>query len=142
VVDFYWMEAGKLAGSHFPKLDELKELYTLGFRILVPRQVREDIGEIEKLGFDVHPIFMPDFSSPTIQQLEEFNSIVARSDGKPILVHCLAGYGRTGTMLAAYLMKFQSLNADEAIRKVRAVRPGAVEVDNQVAMLKEYEHYL
>ena len=72
MMDYFWIEAGKLAGSHFPKMDELKELYDHGFRILVPLQVREDIKEIEKLGFEVHPIFMPDFSSPTIDQLKEF----------------------------------------------------------------------
>ena len=41
-----------------------------------------------------------------------------------IAVHCLAGLGRTGTLIALYMMKHLAFSATEAIAWLRVVRPG------------------
>jgi len=56
-------------------------------------------------------------------------------------VHCGAGLGRTGTVLACYLVS-RGLTAEQAIGEVRLARPGAVEAVSQVAFVYAYEALL
>ena len=46
--------------------------------------------------------------------------------GEVVGVHCLAGKGRTGTMLATWFVR-TGLTAEDAIAHVRAARPGSIE---------------
>ena len=48
-----------------------------------------------------------------------------------VYVHCVGGYGRTGTMMACYLVHRDRHSHDEAIRQIRALRPGSIETDTQ-----------
>lgn len=45
------------------------------------------------------------------------------AQGRPVLVHCAKGRGRSATVLAAYLMKEHGLSFDEARRLLEARRP-------------------
>jgi atypical dual specificity phosphatase len=58
------------------------------------------------------------------------------------LVHCAAGKGRTGALLAAYIVKKQNLTAKQAIEKIRIMRPGSVQSIMQETALSMYEKYL
>ncbi|MCQ4342729.1 MAG: dual specificity protein phosphatase family protein, partial [Sulfolobaceae archaeon] len=61
------------------------------------------------------------------------------SKGKGNLIHCVGGIGRTGTVIAGYLMLTESLNAQQAVEEVRKYRPGAVQTLNQFKLLLELE---
>jgi ADP-ribosyl-[dinitrogen reductase] hydrolase len=50
--------------------------------------------------------------------------------GERVLVHCRGGLGRAGTV-AALLLVDQGVAAAEAIKRVRAARPGAIQTDEQ-----------
>lgn len=65
-----------------------------------------------------------------------------RSAGRHVLVHCLAGKGRTGTVLAGWLMRHRGLTATGAINHLRARQPAAVESAEQEAFLDAYEGWL
>jgi len=58
------------------------------------------------------------------------------------LVHCLAGMGRTGVILACYLVKYQNMSADKATQKVRKERPGSIQSYPQEEIIFRFEKFL
>ena len=57
----------------------------------------------------------------------------------PCYVHCKNGHGRAPTLVAAFLMRFEGLSADDAIAKVKAARPSIHLEESQAALLKSLE---
>ena len=49
--------------------------------------------------------------------------------GRPLLVHCRQGKDRTGLFMAYYLKTLYHFDSDEAIARVKAVRPIALTAD-------------
>ena len=70
---------------------------------------------------------VPDLTSPTTGQLIGALEFIDEQHtlGKAVVVHCLMGQGRTGTVLAAYFIR-GGASAAEALRTVRGICAGAV----------------
>ena len=77
--------------------------------------------------------------SPTLEQVTEACTIIAdgMSRGKKVLVHCNAGIGRTGAILACFLV-YNGAEPDEAVGEVRDQRPMSLETREQVEMVHAY----
>ena len=120
---YYTVEGGRLAGLPGPAFMEwdFARLRKMGYSVVVSLECdRLNTFEIEDSGFEHKKICVEDFTAPTFDQIDEFVTYVNQklSGGKKVLVHCYAGRGRTGTMLAAFLIH-RGMSPDAAIREIR-----------------------
>ncbi len=53
-------------------------------------------------------------------------------------VHCRMGKGRTGTLVACYMVESRRITAKEAIEELRQMRPGSVETEEQEQVVERY----
>lgn len=82
---------------------------------------------------------MPDFESCSPHRLLDIVKVVqfAMSIGK-VAVHCHAGHGRTGMVIAASLIYCKGMSPAEAVKCVRAARPASVQSSQQVEALHKF----
>jgi atypical dual specificity phosphatase len=94
---------------------------------------------VNDAGLLVYHVPVEDMEAPTQEQLDRCVSAIERAHGQNmgVAVHCSAGLGRTGTILAAWFVT-QGLSAPNAIARVRRLRPGSVETDEQERAVEEF----
>jgi atypical dual specificity phosphatase len=145
-INFSWVIRGKLAGSARPDNEaQLKWLKTIGIRAIVclNREHPLEDKQVMRLGFEYLFIPVRDFAAPTKEQIAEFVSFAREmiQQQRPVLICCGAGIGRTGTMLAAYLVS-QCRTPEDALKQIQEKRGVGVESGSQRAAVLEYARYL
>lgn len=138
--NFSWLEQDKVAGSARPESEaELGGLRDQGVKAIVSLTGTPLNPEVvSRLGFEYFHAHIS--GAPTITQLDDIVRFIElkNADSKPTLVHCGEGIGRTGTVLAAYLV-YHGMAAEEAITRVRQLRPGSIQNLEQENAVRLYE---
>ena len=138
--NFSWIIEGKLAGSAIPtSTDEIQWAIDQGVKSIVT--IREEPLDTDYTNnvnyFHVHSNDMgvPEFDD-LVKTVDFIHDRIVNDE--PVMVHCLAGLGRTGTILACYLIKYKKMSADDAIQKVRDERPGSIQSFSQEEIIFQF----
>jgi len=139
---FSWVVPDALAAMGRPNspVTDLERLKEIGIDVIITlTEYPLNEALVEEFGFESEHIPVEDFAAPSAGQIKRFVGIVerARKSGKKCVVHCLAGRGRTGTMLACYLVS-RGRSARDAIEEVRRRRPGSIETLEQEDAVERY----
>ena len=136
-LNFSWLVKNEIAGHREPASDEeLRYLKNYGvgalLRLVETHLVQVTPEQVARVGFAEFHSPVPDFGTPTIPQIEQILNFIGDSvaKGRAVGVCCGQGYGRTGTILACYLVS-KGWAADRAIWEVRSKRPGSIEISEQ-----------
>lgn len=87
--------------------------------------VTYDREKFIKNGIKHVDLYFVDGSTPPDNILEEFLEL-SEKEKYGLAVHCKAGLGRTGSLIAAYAMKHFRFPADAFIGYIRICRPGSI----------------
>ena len=137
---FSWLIENKLAGSGIPtSLDEVQWVKDQGVKSIVT--IREEpledswTKDVNYLHVHSNDMGVPEFDD-LVNTVDFIHTRITNNE--PVMVHCLAGMGRTGTILACYLIKYQEMSAEEAIQKVREERPGSIQSFTQEEIIFQF----
>jgi atypical dual specificity phosphatase len=136
-----WLEQGQILACAYPRREAaFAELRRSGISLLINLHEKpHQPDRLAKYGLVELHLPVKDFTSPSPAQLGRGIAAIeeATSAGNAVAVHCGGGFGRTGTLLACYLIH-RGLPPEAAIARVRAARPGSIETASQVAAVKAY----
>ncbi len=153
----YWLIDGVLAGCSLPGganrqrgtsvttdttmlEQDLEQLRAMGVgAILSLTEAPLDEVVLARAGMASLHLPVPDLHAPTPDQFLIALEFIdrQRADGRAIAIHCLMGQGRTGTILAAYLIR-NGATAHDAIAKIRALCDGAISAAEQEHALERF----
>ncbi|MDX1440866.1 MAG: dual specificity protein phosphatase 23 [Nitrosopumilaceae archaeon] len=142
--NFSWLIDEKLAGSGMPtSFDELDWILKQGVKSIVtmtenslPEEWTREIGYLH--------VPTPDLTAPEIEKIDLAVDFIHQNINKnqAVMVHCAAGMGRAGTILACYLVKYQEYSAKDAIEKIRKERPGSIQSEVQELAISYYQKHV
>ena len=138
---FSWIDKPLLAAMARPSgPEDLAWLREQGIEVLLSlTEERPRRDWIDDSGLLLDHVPLEDMEPPSQDQLERCVSTIVRANGRKmgVAVHCGAGLGRTGVVLAAYFVA-RGLSAANAIARIRRLRPGSIETDEQAAAVELY----
>ncbi|XP_047505955.1 protein tyrosine phosphatase domain-containing protein 1-like, partial [Pieris napi] len=137
----------------------IQQFHSWGVRTVINLQMPGEHAScgppLTKSGFTYDPvIFMandiyyynfgwPDYGEASLCGLLDMAKVLsfALQEGR-VAIHCHAGLGRTGVLIACYLVYSLRIRANDAIRLVRKKRPKSIQTSGQILCVQQFEHYI
>ncbi|MBD3159565.1 MAG: hypothetical protein GF309_12300 [Candidatus Lokiarchaeota archaeon] len=133
-MNLFEYKPGRIYGGSLPQERDLIRIRESDIDVVVSLETDYPLPDFEGYGLEHYELPLQEFGIPSDDNVTRFIRLLkdAFSQGKTVLVHCFAGCGRTGTMLAlAELYLFEEDTATGAMKKVRSIRPCAIETTGQ-----------
>jgi atypical dual specificity phosphatase len=138
---FTWFDKPLLAAMAFPgDPEEYVWLRQQGIEVLLSLSEEPPRRHwVNEAGLMLVHVPVEDMEAPTQEQLDQCLSAITRAHDHKlgVAVHCTAGLGRTGVILACYLVT-KGMSAKNAVARVRRMRPGSDETSEQAAAVTEF----
>ena len=138
---FTWIEELRLGAMGRPgSPEDLVWLRQNGIQVLISLTEEAPFRRwVDDAGLLLFHVPVLDMNTPTQEQFDRCVKAIERANENDmgVAVHCGAGLGRTGTVLAAYFVH-KGATPEAAIRRIRTLRPGSVETVEQEEAIFEY----
>lgn len=136
--NLWWVVPGKLAGVRKPTPEEIAELKSAGIGAIV--SVMDDPSNLDlyhQANLSYHWLPTKGGTAPTPEQIQELQTFIEQQNqlDHAVAVHCTSGNRRTGTMLAAYLIRTGS-SYDDAMQVIQSANPNAELREAQITFLR------
>jgi atypical dual specificity phosphatase len=122
-----------------PLAEDLWDLREAGVDVLISLEAEHELStpDVEAASIEHRTAPFADMHAPAAHDMIDLcialDGLFAA--GKSVCVHCRAGLGRTGTVLAAYLL-WKGHSVEAALQKIRAKEPKFVSTETQERFLR------
>lgn len=144
---FVWIEEGRLAATPQPGVSndvdyDLDLLKRVGITTLITLTEQNFPQEaLARHGLDNFHLAIPDRKAPSAAEMDMLVTRMREllDANKVLAVHCRAGLGRTGTIIAAFMVREKGITAQTALDQIRKLNRQFVQSDDQEDFIVEYE---
>ncbi|MHA2051312.1 MAG: protein-tyrosine phosphatase family protein [Promethearchaeota archaeon] len=136
---FTWIVKEKMAVSWWPDNSVINRYKTEGIKVIINCSEFDNRRDLPS-DFEYFHFSIPDYGTPTKTQLERFLEITSKygRTRKPMVVHCVAGCGRTGIMTVAWAA-YNSIipKGMDPVKWIRKLRPCCLETKEQMELARK-----
>ncbi len=135
---FTWIVKNELAAGWWPESEEIDIYKKEGIKVVVNCSEFDNRQEISK-HFKYYHFNIPDFGTPTESQIKKFIEISEKhlKSKEPIVVHCVAGCGRTGQFIVAWAAYNGYIpEGMDPVKWIRKLRPCSLETKEQMNLAR------
>jgi len=136
---FTWIVKNKMAASWWPDPPVFKRYRNEGIKVVINATEFDNRKDVPK-DFTYYHIDIPDYGLPTDSQIKRFLEITEKhgSQNEPIVVHCVAGCGRTGQLIVIWAAYNGVIPKNmDPVKWIRKLRKCCLETKEQMDLARK-----